>query len=112
MFIGAEALIREGLENSAAGAVSGVAAAFPEVVSALVRDPTAERSALVESLRAALSRHPFQASVKAALGMRGLPVRADVRAPLRPLSADATERLRVELERLVGAETLGRAVRA
>jgi dihydrodipicolinate synthase/N-acetylneuraminate lyase len=41
VFIGAESVVRQGLENGAAGAVSGVAAAFPEAVSALVRDPTA-----------------------------------------------------------------------
>jgi dihydrodipicolinate synthase/N-acetylneuraminate lyase len=112
VFIGAESVIREGLRNGAVGAVSGVAAAFPEAVSALVHDPTAERSALVESLRAVLSEHPFQASVKAALSLRGVPVRPDVRAPLRPLSASASEDLRGELERLVGGDTLAHPVRA
>ncbi len=92
------------------GAVSGVAAAFPEAVSALVHDPTPERAALVQSLRAALSEHPFQASVKAALGFRGVPVRPDVRAPVRPLPSTAAECLRSELERLLGADTLVRAI--
>jgi dihydrodipicolinate synthase/N-acetylneuraminate lyase len=108
VFIGAEGVVRQGLHNGAVGAVSGVAAAFPETVAALVREPTAERTALVQSLRAALSAHPFQASVKAALGWRGVPVRPDVRAPLRPLPAGAAERLRSELERLLGADTLAR----
>lgn len=112
VFIGAEGVLRQGLENGAVGAVSGVAAAFPEAVSALVRGPTTERAALVGSLRVALSHHPFQASVKAALGFRGVPVRADVRAPLRPLPAEAAERLRFELERLVGADTLASPIRA
>ncbi len=111
VFIGAEAVVRQGLQNGAVGAVSGVAAAFPEAVSALVSDPTAERSVLVESLRAALSEHSFQASVKIALGLRGVPVRPDVRGPLRPLSAEAAERLRTELERLLGADTLARPIR-
>ena len=102
VFIGAESVIPQGLENGAVGAVSGVAAAFPEAVSALVRDPTTDRAALVASLRAALSERPFQASVKAALGFRGVPVRPDVRAPLRPLTSDAGAQLRTELERLVG----------
>jgi dihydrodipicolinate synthase/N-acetylneuraminate lyase len=101
IFIGAESLVRQGLQSGAVGAVSGVAAAFPEAVSALVSDPTAERAALVESLRQALSARSFQASVKAALGFRGVPVRPDVRGPLRPLSGEAAERLRAELERLV-----------
>jgi dihydrodipicolinate synthase/N-acetylneuraminate lyase len=104
VFIGAESLIRVGLENGAVGAVSGVAAAFPEAVAALVRDPEGERAALVESLRTALSVQPFQASVKKALGFRGVPVRPDVRAPLRPLTSEAGERLRSELDRLVGAK--------
>ena len=51
VFIGAEALIAEGLRHGAVGAVSGVAAAFPEALTALIGDPTPERSALVQSLR-------------------------------------------------------------
>ena len=103
VFVGAESVVCEGLANGAVGAVSGVAAAYPEAVSALVRDPSGERAALVASLRAALSAYPFQASVKAALAIRGVPVRGDVRAPLRPLSPEAAEQLRGELERLLGA---------
>lgn len=106
VFIGAEGLIRQGLQKGAVGAVSGVAAAFPEAVSALVRSPTAERAALVQSLRRALSEQPFQASVKAALGFRGLPVGADVRAPLRPLADGAAQWLRAELERMLGSQPL------
>jgi dihydrodipicolinate synthase/N-acetylneuraminate lyase len=112
VFIGAEAVLAEGLEHGAVGAVSGVAGAFPEAVSALVRDPAPERIALVESLRAALSGERFQASVKAALGFRGLPVRGDVRAPLRPLPAEPASRLRAELERLLGADLCARPIRA
>jgi dihydrodipicolinate synthase/N-acetylneuraminate lyase len=112
VFIGAEGMIPAGLERGAVGAVSGVAAAFPEAVSALVGDPSAERAALVEALRLALSRRPFQASVKIALGLRGVPVGPDVRAPLRPLDRSAAARLREELERLLGAGSLAGPVRA
>ncbi len=112
VFIGAEGLVPQGLQNGAVGAVSGVAAAFPDAVSALVRDPTPERTALVQALRALLSEHPFQASVKAALGFRGVPVRPDVRTPLLPLPDAVTERLRTELERLLGADALARPIRA
>ena len=52
------------------------------------------------------SIYPFQASVKAALGFRGVPVRPDVRAPLQPLAPGDGERLRTELERLLGAGSL------
>jgi dihydrodipicolinate synthase/N-acetylneuraminate lyase len=112
IFIGAEAVIVEGLAAGAAGAVSGIAAAFPEAVSALVREPAADRAAVVESLRRLLERRPFQASVKAALGCRGIAVRPDVRAPLKPLDAAAIDELRAELETLLGADALARGVRA
>jgi dihydrodipicolinate synthase/N-acetylneuraminate lyase len=102
VFIGFEGAILEGLGRGAAGAVSGVAAAFPEAVAALVREPTSERAAVVESLRAVLSAQPFQASVKAALALRGVPVAPDVRAPLRPLNDETAGRLRGNLERRLG----------
>jgi dihydrodipicolinate synthase/N-acetylneuraminate lyase len=109
VFIGAEAVITEGLSHGAVGAVSGVAGAFPEVVAALVGDPTPERAALASALRKALSRHPFQASVKAALGLRGLPVGPDVRAPLLPLTTREIADLRAELESALGTNALARA---
>lgn len=112
VFIGAESLVAQGLRGGAAGAVSGVAAAFPESVSSLVREPTAERSALVEALRVTLSKHTFQASVKAALGLRGLPVCPDVRAPLRPLTAEAAEQLRAELPPLLDPDASPPPVRS
>jgi N-acetylneuraminate lyase len=102
IFIGAEGLIRAGLERGTAGAISGVAAAFPEAVAALVREPSAERVALVASLRDALSEHPFQAAVKAALALRGMPVRPDVRAPLQPLGDEGRRRLRERLAGVLG----------
>jgi dihydrodipicolinate synthase/N-acetylneuraminate lyase len=89
-----------------------VAAAFPEAVVALVREPTPPRVALVDALRTALSQHPFQAAVKAGLRHRGVPVRPDVRAPLRPLTDDALERLHGEFERLLAAEAMPRLVGA
>ncbi len=104
VFVGAEALIPAGLDQGAVGAVSGVAAAFPEAVSALVREPTDERADVVRALRNALSEQRFQASVKVALGLRGVPVREDVRAPLQPLDTAARTRLRDELGRLLGSE--------
>jgi dihydrodipicolinate synthase/N-acetylneuraminate lyase len=88
IFIGAEPLVARGLAAGAAGAVSGLAAAYPEVVAALVHEPTPERSDEAEQLRAALERFPFHGALKAVVGRRGVPVRGDVRAPLRPLSDD------------------------
>jgi dihydrodipicolinate synthase/N-acetylneuraminate lyase len=80
VFIGAETLVDRGLELGAAGSVSALAAAFPE--------GGAEK-------RAVLERFPFQAALKVVLGWRGVPVREDVRAPLRTLTTDE----RAELER-------------
>jgi dihydrodipicolinate synthase/N-acetylneuraminate lyase len=79
VFIGAETLVERGLARGAAGSVSGLAAAFPE--------------GGVEK-RAVLERFPFQSALKTVLGLRGLPVRPDVRAPLRALSPEE----RAELE--------------
>ena len=101
VFVGAEAVLPEALEAGAAGAVSGLAAVFPEAVAALVAEPTTERAELVNALRGTLSRHPFQAAVKAALSFRGIPVRRDVRGPLLALTDDRAERLRAELEQIV-----------
>ena len=40
-----------------------------------------------------LERFPFQASVKFVLGRRGVPVREDVRAPLRTLTGEERDEL-------------------
>jgi dihydrodipicolinate synthase/N-acetylneuraminate lyase len=81
-FVGAEKLILQSLEHGAAGAVSGLAAAFPELVAGVVRD----RSGDVSAFRSAVERFPFHAALKRVLGKRGVPVREDVRAPLRTLT--------------------------
>ena len=88
IFVGAESLIARGLAAGAAGAVSGLASAFPDAVVALVRDPSPERGERVGELRASLQKLSFQAALKTALGLRGVPIGADVRAPLRPLRDD------------------------
>ena len=97
VFVGAETLVPQGLAAGAAGAVSGLAAAFPEPVVALVRDPTDEATEAVSDLRSALERFPFNAAAKRVLGRRGVPVQEDVRPPLRTL----TDEERTELDRSV-----------
>ena len=88
VFVGAESLVLRGLERGAAGAVSGLAAVFPELVARLVHERTGE----VGEVRARLERFPFQAAAKFCLGKLGVPVREDVRRPLRPLlHAEKTE---------------------
>jgi dihydrodipicolinate synthase/N-acetylneuraminate lyase len=93
VFIGAEALVARGLAAGAAGAVSGLASVYPEVVAALVHEPSQERSDEAERLRASLDRFPFQAAAKAVAGRRGVPIRPDVRPPLRRLTDAELETL-------------------
>lgn len=86
VFIGAEALLAAGLEAGAAGAVSGLAAAFPREVADVVREPTSEGAKKLGELRAGIERFPRHAALKAVVGSKGVPLREDVRAPLRPLA--------------------------
>jgi dihydrodipicolinate synthase/N-acetylneuraminate lyase len=86
IFIGAESLVARGLAVGAAGTVSGLGSVFPEVIAALVREPTQERSEEADRLRAALDRFPFQAAAKVVAARRGLSIGPDVRAPLRKLT--------------------------
>jgi dihydrodipicolinate synthase/N-acetylneuraminate lyase len=88
VFVGAEELLPV---RGAAGTVSGLASVFPERVVSL--DGVGE-------LRAALDRYPFQAAAKYVLGRRGVPVREDVRAPLRMLTDDEKQELNGWLESL------------
>jgi len=97
IFVGPEALIPQGFAGGAAGAVSGLAGSFPDAVVPLVRDPTPEAGERVGSLRAAMQRLPFHAASKTVLGLRGVPVRAGVRPPLRGLHEDEL----AEVERIV-----------
>jgi len=94
VFVGAESLVVRGLENGAAGAVSGLAAVFPDLVALLVR----ERSGDVGEVRAALERYPFQAAAKFCLSRLGVPVREDVRRPLRTLRDEEKSELEQWLE--------------
>jgi dihydrodipicolinate synthase/N-acetylneuraminate lyase len=86
VFVGAEALLAVCLDAGAAGAVSGLAAAFPQDVANVVREPTAEGAERLGELRAGIERFPRHAALKAVVARRGVPLREDVRAPLRRLS--------------------------
>jgi dihydrodipicolinate synthase/N-acetylneuraminate lyase len=83
LLIGAEALIGEALAAGGAGAVSGLASAFPDVVSAAVRTGDSARAG---RLRALLDGYPRLAALKAVVASKGVPLREDVRAPLRRLT--------------------------
>jgi dihydrodipicolinate synthase/N-acetylneuraminate lyase len=93
VFVGPEALIDEGLAAGAIGAVSALASAFPRDVAAVVRDPTPVGAARLAELRTFVERFPRQAALKRLLGRQGVPVREDVRAPLRGLTAEERDEL-------------------
>jgi dihydrodipicolinate synthase/N-acetylneuraminate lyase len=94
VFVGPEALIHDGIAAGAVGAVSGLAAAFPERVAAVVREPTEAGAVALAELRAAVELCPRHAALKFLLGERGVPVREEVRRPLRQLSDGEREELR------------------
>lgn len=103
VFIGAEDLIHLGLEHGAAGAVSGLAAALPELTLRAVRSGSAEDAAEAGRVRALVQRFPFQAALKRILARRGVTVHPAVRAPLRDLETTEIaefEGLLAELEKL------------
>lgn len=91
VLVGNEPLIPQALAAGAVGSVSGLAAALPDVVRAALDDPAAPAG---ERLR----------RVRAVLGLRGVPVRPDVRAPLRPLTPEEAAAIRenAELSGLTG----------
>ena len=95
LFVGAEGLIGEALAAGAAGAVSGVCSAFPEIVVEAVRSGDSRR---VGELRAALDRFPRLAALKAVAAARGVPLREELRAPLRPLSDGERDGLMAAVE--------------
>ena len=67
IFVGSEPLVLHGLTRGIAGAVSGIAAAFPEVVAALVHDRSEAAHASVTTLRERLAGMPFQPALKVIL---------------------------------------------
>jgi dihydrodipicolinate synthase/N-acetylneuraminate lyase len=95
VFVGPEALIGQGLGAGAVGAVSALASAFPELVVGAVREPN---TAKLGSLRDLIQRFPFQAALKAVVARRGVPMRPDVRRPLRTLTAAELAELEAWLE--------------
>jgi N-acetylneuraminate lyase len=99
VFVGYEALIAPARVKGAVGAVSALASAFPEVVAAAVRGEDVDPGAL----RAKLDRYPRHAALKHVLVRRGVPVREDVRLPLRGLTRAERGQLDAELASVLRA---------
>jgi dihydrodipicolinate synthase/N-acetylneuraminate lyase len=98
ILVGPEALIDRGMAAGAVGAVSALAAAFPDRVDAVVRNPTAEGAAGLRDLRGQIEATQRHAALKRILARRGVPLQPDVRAPLRDLNEaelDALARISV-----------------
>jgi dihydrodipicolinate synthase/N-acetylneuraminate lyase len=93
VFVGPESLIAQGIEAGAAGAVSALASAFPELVAAAVRGEGVD----VSGLRQLIERFPRHAALKHVLARRGVAIREDVRRPLRPLAPAERNGLDAEL---------------
>jgi len=94
VLIGNEPLIAAGVARGAVGTVSGMAAAFPDLVrDALDAADDASTARLAEVRRALEASGQFIAAVKHVLGRRGVPVTEGMRAPLRPLTVPEAEEL-------------------
>ncbi|HUF06920.1 MAG TPA: dihydrodipicolinate synthase family protein [Candidatus Binatia bacterium] len=99
VLIGSEPLIPAGLERGAIGAVSGMAAAFPDVVRAALDTPDDDATAGLRAVRGAMEASgQFIAAAKHVLGMRGVPVGPGMRAPLRGLTRSEASALEEAVE--------------
>ena len=65
--------------------MSALASAFPEEVAAVVREPSEEGAAGSRTSARGWSRFPRIAALKRVVGWKGVPLRPDVRPPLRDL---------------------------
>jgi dihydrodipicolinate synthase/N-acetylneuraminate lyase len=93
VLVGPEFLIHRGMAAGAVGAVSALASAFPDRVAAVVNDPTEAGAEGLRELRGAIEATQRHAALKRVLARRGVPIKPDVRAPLRDLDASELEAL-------------------
>jgi len=101
VLIGNEPLLPAGIARGAIGTVSGMAAAFPDVVREALDAADEAAGQRLLSLRTAMEASgQFIAAAKHVLGMRGVPVSGGMRAPLRLLTRDEGRALGTALERL------------
>ncbi|HET7520894.1 MAG TPA: dihydrodipicolinate synthase family protein [Candidatus Limnocylindria bacterium] len=88
VLVGSEPLIPGAMARGAVGSVSGLATAFPDVVRGALDQPDDTAEQQLTALRALMERQPFIAAAKHILARRGVPVRPDMRRPMRPLTAE------------------------
>ena len=87
VLVGSEPLIPPAVARGAVGSVSGLASAFPDVVRGALDQPDDAAEARLKALRSMMEAQPFIAAAKHLLGRRGVPIRPDMRRPMRPLTA-------------------------
>lgn len=97
VFVGAEALIPQAMETGAVGSVSALAAAFPELIAAAVKDSNDSTSGNLAKLRGIVESVPRHTAIKHVLRMRGVDISVDVRPPLRKMTAEEAERFEAEV---------------
>lgn len=100
VLVGQEAFIPRALRAGAVGAVSGLAAAWPEAVRAALDDPDEAAAERLRTLRSAMEAQPFIASAKHVLGRRGVGIGPDLRRPMRALTPDEAMSLDTALDAL------------
>ena len=94
VLIGSEPLIADGIARGALGTVSGMAAAFPDVVRTALDAADESSSIRLRTLRRAMEASgQFVAAAKHVLGIRGVAVGHGMRAPLRGLTSSEASAL-------------------
>ncbi len=94
VLIGSEPLIADAIARGALGTVSGMAAAFPDVVRTALDAADESSSIRLRTLRSAMEASgQFVAAAKHVLGIRGVAVGHGMRAPLRGLTSSEASAL-------------------
>ena len=94
VLVGNEPMIPRAMARGALGSVSGMAACLPEVVRAALDGPDEAAGQVLRDVRSTLeAAGQFVAAAKYLLGRRGVPVKPDMRAPLRRLTAEESRAL-------------------
>ncbi|HET8778197.1 MAG TPA: dihydrodipicolinate synthase family protein [Candidatus Limnocylindria bacterium] len=102
VLIGNEPLIAAGLKRGAIGTVSGMSAAFPDVVRDALDAGDEAAMERLRTVRAAMEASgQFIAAAKHVLGMRGVPVGPGMRSPLRRLTAAEASALETAVNQIL-----------
>lgn len=106
VLVGNEPMIPQAMARGALGSVSGMAACLPEIVRAALDGPDAAAGQVLREVRSMLEASgQFVAAAKHLLGRRGVPIRPDLRAPLRRLTEEESRLLDEAAEAFVELAT-------